>query len=237
MNYRGKQHKQRVASHESVRGWIFFLLYLVVFPPLMGLVHRSIGEEFPVAEANVVYYLLCVTLIFLVFWGYLKDSFSHFLDHLPESFFALITGFVGMMLLQGAIFFVPFPVDNPNTYSYPVQYILSPQATIAVLVILIPIVEEILFRGLLFGALRSRSRWLAWVVSVVFYCVYCVWQFAFSYGTVDLRYLLLALQMLPAALAFHWCYEKSGSVVASILLHMLANAFFLYIIVTRYTIG
>ena len=37
----------------------------------------------------------------------------------------------------------------------------------AMTVFMAPIVEEILFRGLAFGALRSRNRAAAWIVSVL----------------------------------------------------------------------
>lgn len=233
MAYRGKHHRQHIAPHESVRGWVFFFLYLVVFPILMGAIQRSMDRELPVAEANVIYYLLCATAILLVFWSYLKDSFSRLLDHLPENLLALVTGFIGLVALQAAISLIPFPVSNPNTYSYPLEYLLSPRATIAVVVVLIPFVEEVLFRGLLFGSLRSYSRVLAWIVSVTFYCIYCVWQFTFSSGGFDPRYLLLAFQYLPAALAFHWACDKGGSVWSSVLLHIAASACSLYALLAR----
>ena len=131
----------------------------------------------------------------------------------------------------------PFPVANPNTFNYPEQFTLSSAATIVVLVVLIPIVEEILFRGLLFGSLRNLSRPLAWIVSVAVYCFYGVWLFAFlPSGGVDLRYLLLAFQYIPTAVALTFCYERSGTVWASILLHGITNAMFLFSTLSTYTI-
>ena len=59
---------------ERGRGWVFFALYVFLFPPLMGLIQRAMGGELPVAEANVIYYLLCVTLVLLVLWNFLKKS-------------------------------------------------------------------------------------------------------------------------------------------------------------------
>ena len=58
---------------ERGRGWVFFALYVFLFPPLMGLIQRAMGGELPVAEASVIYYLLSVTLVFLVFWSFLKS--------------------------------------------------------------------------------------------------------------------------------------------------------------------
>ena len=51
------------------------------------------------------------------------------------------------------------------------------------------------------------------------FALYCVWQLVFSYGRVDLRYLLLAMRWLPAGLALTWCCDWSRSVWAAVLLH------------------
>ena len=236
MQYRGKHYKQRISSHEALRGWVFFALYLVVFPLVMGIIQRSVGGEFPVAEASVIYYLLSATVVFLVFWNYLKNSFCHLLDHIPETLNAFFVSLIGAALFQYLVMLFPYPVENPNRYSYPTQFSLSPSATVAIVVVLIPLVEEVLFRGLLFGSLQPFGKPLAWAVSIVFYCVYCVWQFTFSYGSVDLRYLALMLQYLPAAVAFHWCFDKGGNIWASILLHMAINALSLFSVITRFTV-
>ena len=74
-----------------------------------------------------------------------------------------------------------------------------------ILVVLMPVVEETLFRGLLFGSSRRYSRVLGYVLSTLVYAVYCVWQFVFTYGQVDFRYLLLLVQYLPMSLALTWC--------------------------------
>ena len=116
-------------------------------------------------------------------------------------------------------------MENPNTYNYAEEYLLSPAATVAIVVVLMPIVEEVLFRGLLFGALRGYSRPLAWAASVLAYCLYCVWQFVFSSVGIDPRYLLLALQYVPMAAALTWCYDRGGSVWSAVLLHMAVNGF------------
>ena len=225
MQYRGKQHDRRMSPHERGRGWAFFALFVLAFPPIMGLIQRSFDGELPVAEANVIYYLLSATVVFLVFWSYLKSSFSLLLDRLPENLFALITGLIGALALHFLVMRLPYPVENPNFTSYPEQYLLSPGATVVILVVLMPVVEEVLFRGLLFGSVRPYSKPLAWVLSVAAYCLYCVWQFVFSYGQTDLRYLLLGLQYLPMALALTWCYDRGGSIWSAVVLHAAINGF------------
>ena len=89
-------------------------------------------------------------------------------------------------------------------------------------VFMAPIVEEVLFRGLVFGALQRRSRALAWVVSVLAFSLYHVWQDVVEAQSAAM--LLYALLYIPASMSFNWCYERSGSIWAPIVYHMLSNA-------------
>ena len=84
-----------------------------------------------------------------------------------------------------------------------------------------PLVEESLFRGVVFGSLYRKSRLLAYVGSVGLFCVYHIWQFAAAYG--DPALLLYAVQYLPVSIALCWLYERTGSVWSPIFLHMLLN--------------
>ena len=220
--------RPQLTRAEMGRGWVFFALYVLLFPWVMGWVQRSFDGALPVAEANVVYYLLSATLVFLVFWTFLKHGFHLLLDWLPENLFAFVTGLAGAGILRFLVSLIPLPVENPNAISYPEQFALAPPATAVILVVLMPIVEEPLFRGLLFGTARRYSRALGYVLSTLVYAVYCVWQFAYAYGQVDLRYLLLAVEYLPMGLALTWCYDNGGSIWSPIALHAAINAFTLY---------
>lgn len=223
-NRQRRPWRPQLTQAEMGRGWVFFALYVLLFPWVMGWVQRSFHGELPVAEANVVYYLLSATLVFLVFWTFLKHGFHLLLDWLPENLFAFGTGLVGWAVLSFLAWLIPLPVENPNLLSYPEQYALAPLATVVILVVLMPVVEEPLFRGLLFGTSRRYSRILGYLLSTLVYALYCVWQFVYAYGTVDFRYLLLMVEYLPMSLALTWCYDNGGSIWSPIALHMVINA-------------
>lgn len=222
---RRRPWRPQLTRAELGRGWVFFALYVFLFPWLMGWVQRSYQGEFPVAEANVVYYLIIAALTFLVFWSFLKTGFRRLLDWLPENLFAFVTGLAGGEALTFLANLIPLPVQNPNLMSYPEQYYFAPSATVLILVVLMPLVEEVFFRGLLFTTVRGYSRVLAYVLSVVVYAFYCAVQFVYAYGMLDLRYLLLMIQYAPMALALVWCYDRGGSIWSAIVLHMALNGF------------
>lgn len=224
--------RPQLTRTETARGWVFFALYLLVFPWAMGLVQRAFQGLLPVAQSSVAYYLLSAALVFLVFWSFLCHGFSLLLDWLPENLFAFATGLAAAGVLHLLAARIPLPVENPNSLSYPEQFALAPFSTVVILAVLMPVVEETLFRGLLFGATRRYSRALGYVLSTLVYAVYCVWQFVFTYGQVDFRYLLLFVQYLPMSLALTWCYDNGGSIWSPIALHAVINAFTLFFAVT-----
>ena len=114
---------------------------------------------------------------------------------------------------------------------YPEQFAAAPQATVLILVVLMPLIEEVLFRGLLFGGLRRYSRPMAFAVSTLGYALFCVASFVFQPEGADLRYLLLAVQYLPMSLALAWCYDHGGSIWSAVALHMAVNGASLFLAV------
>ena len=79
-------------------------------------------------------------------------------------------------------------------------------------VVLAPVAEEVLFRGVLYPTLKqSGHRWLAlWVTSLLF---------------ASIHFNLMAFVPLTfLALVLAWLYERTGNLLASILAHVLFNA-------------
>ena len=76
--------------------------------------------------------------------------------------------------------------------------------------------EEVLFRGLVFGGLREKSRWIAYLASCLLFALLHVWQFAVVNR--DIAYFLLMVQYLVPGLVLAWACEHSGT------LHAAANA-------------
>lgn len=225
--------RAQLTAGEFWRGWVFFALYFLVFPFLMAGVQWVFDEKWGFylsdASANVLYYGVTATLVLLVFWNFLKHGFFLLLDFLPENLFVMLSGLGFFLLLRFFLGFLPLPVQNPALADYAQQFLYEPGATAVILVVLMPLVEEVLFRGLLFGSLRQYSRPIAYILSVLLFSVYNVWQFAFISG--DPRYLLLAVTYLPAGLVLTWSYDQGGSIWSPVFLHMAISAFTLCSIV------
>ena len=93
-------------------------------------------------------------------------------------------------------------------------------------VLLGPLVEEVLVRGLIFGPLSRRSRMLAYAVSTLVFSALHLWEFV---GSASLPALLLSLlDYVPASIALAAAYERGGTIWSPIALHMLLNGMSLW---------
>lgn len=222
--------RPQLTRQEQFRGLIFFAAYFLVFPVLkMGvewIFDHFFGLYLSEAMSAAVYYYIMGVLTMVVFWSFLKNGLSILRDFLPENLLAIATGLVGTLVLQFPVNRLPWPVENPDTASWAEQYAYSYGATIIIVVVLMPIIEEVLFRGLVFGSLRRYSRPMAWAASVLLFVIYSVWTFAVAYG--DIRYMVLSIQYLPMALALTWCYDRGGSIWSAAILHAILDAIALF---------
>ena len=85
-----------------------------------------------------------------------------------------------------------------------------------------PLTEETLFRGLIFGALQQKNRTIAYLLSVVFFAfVHVMGYFGVTSGAV---LMISFVQYIPAGIVLALAYEFSGSILAPTLIHMAVNA-------------
>ena len=168
----------------------------------------------------------------LLFHSYLAHTSSRFLDNLNR---ALSTMLLGLLVFYGAneLLFRVCNVlfnsrTNLNDMTIAAQVASAPRMTALIVVLLAPFVEEVLFRGLVFGCLKEKSRIFAYLLSCALFALLHVWTAAVSNW--DLGYLILMLQYLVPGLVFAWAYEHSGTLWTSILIHALVNALSLFTI-------
>ena len=93
---------------------------------------------------------------------------------------------------------------------------------IAVAVLMAPLVEECLFRGVVFGTIRPKSRFWAYAASIALFSLYHVWQYVLVYQ--DPKLLLSALAYVPVSAALTFCYEQTRSIWSPVFFHMCINA-------------
>ena len=223
------QWRPQLTVSEQRVGWVFFALYLLVLPFLVGGVTRFLDEHleigFTAAQSSAIYYAAVLLLLVAVFWDFLKNALRILRDNNHRNLLALAVAVVGGLVLTVLISLIPLPVENPVITDYKGQFLLSPYSTAAVVIFLRPLAEEILFRGLLFGSLRKKNRAVAYAVSIGLSALGAVWQLAVLDG--GPAYLLLALRYVPLAAATTWSYDIGGSVFTPMTTRVILNGLFL----------
>ena len=220
---------------ERVAGTIFFAVYLLVMPllgdRLFDLAETLLAVEIAPTLRNVLFYYLLFAVTVLLFHSFLAATTGKFFDELNR---ALGTTCLGLVAFYGAneLLYRLCSVlwdsrVNLNDTTIAAQAAAAPRMTALIVVVLAPFVEEVLFRGLVFGCISERSRIVAYAVSSALFALVHVWTFALSAW--DLRYFALAVQYLVPGLVFAWVFDRSGTLWSSFLLHALVNALALWL--------
>lgn len=210
---------------------IMFGLHVLLFPVLIGIVVIKWPDFMTDAQLNLTYYITSAVLTFVFLGKFLRTQFDPLLDRLWSNFVTFVIGwgiyFVLAFVMSFVVNWLGIADSNPNDSAIDDMLSQDRGAIVAMTVFLAPIVEECIFRGGFFCGFYRKNRYVAYVLSIVLFCVYHVWQYALA--AQDISYLLYAIPYIPASFALCWVYEKTGSIWTSIFFHMSCNAYALVV--------
>ena len=195
---------------EQIAGTVFFVIYLVVLPfaagPLFRLAGRLLDVTISAALQNVIYYYVLFAVTVLIFHKFLARTCRNLADNLGGACRMLLVGLVALYGLNELAYRLTNLIitnrTNLNDTAISAQMDSAPYMTLLIVVLLAPFVEEVLFRGLVFGNLKGKSRTVAYVVSCALFALLHVWQFAVVHQ--DVTYFLLMLQYLVPGAVLAW---------------------------------
>ena len=223
-------HTAYMSPGEQIAGTVFFVIYLLVLPftagPMFRLAGDLLGIRIDPGFQNALYYYILFAVTIVIFHGFLGRTSRQLADNLGVACKTLVAGLIALYGLNELVYrltrLVSATQTNLNDVSISAQIADAPHMTVLIVVFLAPFVEETLFRGLVFGNLRSKSRTVAYLTSCLLFALLHVWQFAVV--SRDLTYFLLMIQYLVPGLVLAWVYDHSGTLWTSIGLHAAANA-------------
>ena len=213
-----------LSTAEQVAGFCYLPFYVVLLALGIRYLSGLLGLGLTELQVNLCYFVINCVMIWIIFHGFLLRSFRAI--RFWELVQALILGgclyYAGNLLFDWITRLLGLSVVSHNDVMLRELFVDSKWLLVLCTVILTPMVEETLVRGLLFGVIRRKSRIGAYLVTVLFFALLHVWQFFLSMelGSV----LLAAVQYIPAGIALGWTYEKCNTVWGPIFLHMLINA-------------
>ena len=130
--------------------------------------------------------------------------------------------YAGTLLITWAVRYGMPGLENINNASIAAMASRARWVMVVGTVLLTPLTEECIFRGLLFQGLHRRNRIAAYVLSTVAFCLIHVAGYVGREALSSLA--VLALEYIPAGIALAWAYEKADTIFAPILMHAVINA-------------
>lgn len=214
-----------LSETEGLLGSVYLALELTAVPVAVALVAQTLGGLSEGAQ-NYLYYWINAVCCGWIFRSMLKDSLINAGRNLPGLLGAVLVGFLILLganeLVTGLAEYLIPGFLNSNNEAVASLVRENPVTMPLSLVLLVPLAEECLFRGLLFVGVRNKSVWLAYGISV---CAFSAVHVLGYLGTVDPVTLAVCfVQYIPAGIVLAWSCEKTGSLCASILIHAAINA-------------
>lgn len=206
-------------------GVIYLFIQLLVLPQLLSWGNRLMSNPLSLAQVNFLFFAVNFLVITVVFRRFLWENFKILLE---SPWHVLRFAFLGLLLYWIASFLIGFLIigiapdfvnanDQSIAQMHQENYLLISVGT----VLLVPVAEEMLFRGIVFGSVYQKKPVLAYILSTVLFSVIHLLGYIGTYTPV--QFLLGFLQYVPAGLCLAWSYAEADSIWAPILIHIAVN--------------
>lgn len=216
----------RMSRRELFLGGSFLIFQLTALPLLLSAVCDVLPFSVSPAQRNFVYFAVSFLCVLGVFHRYLWQSAVHACkcpaQVLGFAAVGLVLYWVGNLAMGRLLLLLGMDTANINDSSIAAMAAEEFPLMLVGTVLLVPLAEETLYRGLLFGTLYQKNRALGYALSTVIFCFIHVVSYAGSYPPKIL--FACFLQYIPAGLCLGWAYAKADSIVAPILIHAVVNA-------------
>lgn len=208
----------------QVAGFCYLPFYVVLLAMLLQYLSGLLKLNLTELHLNICYFSINCIVVWVIFHNFLLRSFRgiRFWELVQAVILGLALHYVGTFAYGLIVSLLKLNLVSFNDETIQMLAQQGKAAMIICAVVLAPVVEETLVRGLIFGTIRCKSRILAYAVSIVFFAAIHVWQYLLVENVKAV--LLAALQYVPAGIALGWTYEKSNNIWAPIFMHMTVNA-------------
>ena len=210
-------------KQEVIGGSIYGLVQFLLLPDIALTLHNIFLIPLWILQVAVFgINFVCTILIFRHFLLFsCKDAFSAPIKTAGFTVLGLVLYYLAHFSVTALILYLRPDFSNLNDAGIS-SLAVDGGIWIAVgTVLLVPVAEECLFRGLLFRGVYDRSPVWAWILSACGFSAVHILSYVGIYDGIAL--LLAFVQYLPAGLCLAWAYARSNTIFAPIVIHAAIN--------------
>ena len=215
-----------MSRSEKIWGWLYMAFSLMVLPSLLQILNTKLAVPMNESTLNFTFYCVNFFSICCIFRRFLRDSLVAAWRDLWNFLQAVVLGYVAYWACTKVMdFAMGYLLPNfHNINDSAITQMAHANYTLMAIgvVLLVPVTEEVLYRGLIFRNLYRSSQVAAYLVSMAAFAAIHVLGYI---GTESVTTLAICfLQYLPAGLCLAWTYTKADNIFAPIMVHTLVNA-------------
>lgn len=214
-------------SHtEKIFGWLYMAFSLLALPNLLNWFNAQLADPLDESTLNFVFYLTNFLFICGIFRTFLRASLVAAWRDIWNFIQAVVLGYVAYWAASEVMEFIMSYLlpGFSNINDAAITELARANYTLMLIgvVFLVPLTEEMLYRGLIFRNLWQSSKIAAYLLSMAAFAAIHVLGYI---GSEDITTLLICfLQYLPAGLCLAWTYTKADNIFAPTVVHAIVNA-------------
>ena len=211
---------------EKILGSLYMAFSVLLLPSVLLWFNGKLSDPMNEGTLNFVFYLTNFLFILCIFHRFLRDSLVAAWRDIWNFIQAVVLGYVAYWAASKAMdlimsYLLP-GFSNVNDASIAAMAKANYTLILIGVVFLVPLAEEVLYRGLIFRNLWQTSKVAAYLVSMAAFAAIHVLGYI---GSEDITTLVICfLQYLPAGLCLAWTYTKADNIFAPTVVHAIVNA-------------
>ena len=166
-----------VSFHRSelLWGWLYMAAEFLILPSVLYWISDRLFPGISDSEVNFLFYFVNFLAALLIFRKFLSRNWGTAKNNLLRMGLYVLLGlflyWASSLVMAEVTYYLMPDFVNINDMSIAAMsqggFLLTAIGT----VILVPVAEECLFRGLLFRGMYSQSRWAAYAISSLCFCL------------------------------------------------------------------
>ena len=210
---------------ETILGLIYIFLQIFILPLVLVMVNSFLPSPLSEAALNFSCFSINFICVTVIFHRFLLDSFWTLFKNPKQIFITCLKGFglywLGSILVNILVISLDPGFSNVNDDNIAILTDQNFYLMVIGTVVLVPVVEETLYRGVIFGQLYSKNSVISYIVSIAVFSALHILGYVGYYS--PFRLLLCFLQYIPAGFFLAWTYVKTDTIWAPIIIHMTVN--------------